>query len=99
MPRKATVRKARKDQRKGKAPTTQAGHFVKEEMDDVKKGKTKVKSRKQAIAIGLSKARQAGVALKDSRKKTKAKKKTTAKKSTARKSSRKSSTHVLPKSA
>jgi hypothetical protein len=61
MPEKRTVEKAKKAKREGKAPTTQAGAFVEEEMREVKAGKTRVKSRKQAIAIGLSKARRAGV--------------------------------------
>jgi hypothetical protein len=63
MPWKTTLKRARKDRSEGKAPTTQAGEFVKEEMEHVKRGKHGVKSRKQAIAIGLSKARRAGVKL------------------------------------
>jgi hypothetical protein len=61
MPQKKTKQRARQAKRKGKAPTTQAGEFVKEEMHHKKRGKHPVKSRKQAIAIGLSKARKAGV--------------------------------------
>lgn len=61
MPTTRTVKKAQESKREGKAPSTQAGHFVKEEMDHVKKGKHGVKNKKQAIAIGLSKARQSGV--------------------------------------
>lgn len=61
MPSKTTVKKAKKDKREGKAATTQAGEFVKEEMHHAKEGKHKVRSPKQAIAIGLSKARRAGV--------------------------------------
>jgi hypothetical protein len=68
MPEKTTIERARRDRREGKAPTTQAGEFVREEMDHVKRGKHGVKSRKQAIAIGLSKARRAGVDLKPPRK-------------------------------
>jgi hypothetical protein len=64
MPEKKTVRRARKDARQGKAPTTQAGEYVHEEMEHVKKGKHGVASKKQAIAIGLSKARRSGVKLK-----------------------------------
>jgi hypothetical protein len=61
MPSKTTIEKARKARRQGKAPTTQAGEFVKEEMRHAKQGKHPVRSKKQAVAIGLSKARRAGV--------------------------------------
>ena len=61
MPEKKTLQRARRAKRQGKAATTQAGAFVGEEMRHKKSGKHKVKSRKQAIAIGLSKARRAGV--------------------------------------
>lgn len=64
MPEKATIARARADKRAGKAPSTQAGEFVKEEMDHIREGKHGAKSAKQAIAIGLSKARRAGVAIK-----------------------------------
>lgn len=64
MPEKRTLERAKKAKREGKAPTTQAGAFVKEEMDHVSKGKHGVASKKQAIAIGLSKARRSGVKLK-----------------------------------
>src|SRR5438128_12113549 len=63
MPEKQTINRARKDAREGKAPTTQAGEFVHEEIDHIRKGKHGARSTKQAIAIGLSKARRAGVAL------------------------------------
>lgn len=63
MPTARTIGRAVKGKREGKAPSTQAGKFVKEEMHDLKRGKRNVTSRKQAIAIGLSKARQAGVKL------------------------------------
>jgi len=63
MPEKKTIRRARRDAAEGKAPTTQAGEFVREEMEHVREGKHGVKSKKQAIAIGLSKARRAGVQL------------------------------------
>ena len=62
------MERARSDKRLGKAATTQAGEFVREEMHHKKTGKHPVKNRKQAIAIGLSKARRAGVALKKPRK-------------------------------
>src|SRR5229473_851580 len=63
MPEKRTVERARKDAREGKAPSTQAGEFVREEMDHIREGKHGARSTKQAIAIGLSKARRAGVKL------------------------------------
>jgi hypothetical protein len=63
MPDKKTMRRARKDAREGKAPSTQAGEFVREEIEHVREGKHGVRSTKQAIAIGLSKARRAGVKL------------------------------------
>ncbi|CUS39558.1 conserved hypothetical protein [Candidatus Nitrospira nitrificans] len=63
MPTARPRRRAEKAKREGKAPTTQAGEFVKEEMHDLKRGKRNVTSRKQAIAIGLSKARRAEVKL------------------------------------
>ena len=64
MPEKRTINRARKDAKQGKAPTTQAGEFVREEMDHIREGKHGARSTKQAIAIGLSKARRAGVKLK-----------------------------------
>ncbi len=63
MPEQETVRRAREDAREGKAATTQAGEFVHEEIEHVRKGKHGARSTKQAIAIGLSKARRAGVKL------------------------------------
>src|SRR5690348_8168243 len=63
MPRKETVRKAREDKRAGKSPSTQAGEFVREEIEDIRRGKHGARSPQQAIAIGLSKARRAGVDL------------------------------------
>jgi hypothetical protein len=63
MPERETVRRARKDAAEGKAPTTQAGEFVREEIEHIRKGKHGARSAKQAIAIGLSKARRAGVKL------------------------------------
>ena len=65
MPERQTIERARQDAREGKPPTTQAGEFVREEMHHASEGKHPVKSRKQAIAIGLSKARQAGVKIPD----------------------------------
>jgi len=63
MPEKKTLQRARKDKREGKAPSTQAGEFVRETMEHIRKGKHGARSTKQAIAIGLSKARRAGVKL------------------------------------
>jgi hypothetical protein len=63
MPDKRTIQRARRDEREGKAPSTQAGEFVREEIEHVRKGKHGARSAKQAIAIGLSKARRAGVHL------------------------------------
>jgi hypothetical protein len=68
MPERRTVERARKDKREGKAPTTQAGAFVREEIEHVREGKHGARSTKQAIAIGLSKARRAGVKLKPPKK-------------------------------
>jgi hypothetical protein len=64
MPEKRTIRRARADLRRGKSPTTAAGEFVREEIEHVREGKHGARSTKQAIAIGLSKARRAGVPLK-----------------------------------
>ncbi len=64
MPDPKTLKRAAEDKREGKAPSTQAGEFVREEMEHVREGKHGARSAKQAIAIGLSKARRAGVALK-----------------------------------
>jgi hypothetical protein len=63
MPEKKTIERAREDAREGKAPSTQAGEFVREEMDHIREGKHGARNTKQAIAIGLSKARRAGVKL------------------------------------
>jgi hypothetical protein len=63
MPEKRTLERARKDKRQGKSPSTQAGEFVHEEIEHVREGKHGARSARQAIAIGLSKARRAGVKL------------------------------------
>jgi hypothetical protein len=63
MPEKQTLQRARRDKREGKAPTTQAGEFIREEMHHIREGKHGARSTKQAIAIGLSKARRSGVDL------------------------------------
>jgi hypothetical protein len=67
MPEKQTLRRAREDAREGKSPSTQAGEFVREEMHHIREGKHGAKSSKQAIAIGLSKARRSGVKLRSPR--------------------------------
>jgi len=63
MPEKETLERAEQDKREGKAPSTQAGEFVREEIEHVREGKHGARSAKQAIAIGLAKARRAGVDL------------------------------------
>lgn len=70
MPSKTTVKRAKKAAKQGKAPTTQAGEFVHEEIEHIRRGKHGARSTKQAIAIGLSKARKAGVKLKPPKKGT-----------------------------
>ncbi|TIN18188.1 MAG: DNA-binding protein [Mesorhizobium sp.] len=63
MPDKRTIEKAREDKREGKSPSTQAGEFVREEIEKIRQGKHGARSPQQAIAIGLSEARRAGVDL------------------------------------
>lgn len=63
MPKAVAIKRARRDARQGKKPTTQAGEFIREEMHEYRKGSGNVRSRKQAVAIGLSEARRAGVKL------------------------------------
>lgn len=70
MPEKETLERAQEDAREGKSPSTQAGEFVREEMHHIREGKHGARSTKQAIAIGLSKARRAGVKLQRPRKGT-----------------------------
>jgi hypothetical protein len=67
MPTQKTKDAAERDRRQGKAPSTQAGEFVREEIEHIREGKHGARSTKQAIAIGLSKARRAGVRLKPSK--------------------------------
>lgn len=64
MPDRKTINAARRDKKEGKSASTQAGEFVKEEIDHIREGQHGARSAKQAIAIGLSKARRAGVKLK-----------------------------------
>src|SRR5437763_10684527 len=74
MPEKETLERAREDEREGKSPSTQAGEFVREEMEHIREGEHGARSAKQAIAIGLSKARRAGVKLPPPKKDTTSKK-------------------------
>lgn len=71
MPEKETLERAAEDKAEGKSPSTQAGEFVREEIEHVREGKHGARSTKQAIAIGLSKARRAGVKLRPSKKASK----------------------------
>lgn len=68
MPEKKTIERAERDKRQGKSPSTQAGEFVREEIEHIREGKHGARSAKQAIAIGLSKARRAGVKLRPPKK-------------------------------
>ena len=70
MPDKATMDRAKRDKQQGKSASTQAGEFVKHEIDNVRSGKHGVRNTKQAIAIGLSEARRAGVDMKQPKKGT-----------------------------
>jgi len=70
MPRKETIKRARRDKKQGKSASTQAGEFVHEQIKNIRKGRHGARSAKQAIAIGLSEARRAGVQLKPPRKGT-----------------------------
>ena len=70
MPEKKVIKRARRLKRKGKAPTTQAGEFVHEEIKKIRRGEHGARSAKQAIAIGLNEARRAGVKLKPPKKGT-----------------------------
>ena len=63
MPEEEAAERAREDEREGKSPSTQAGEFVREEMEHIREGEHGARSPEQAIAIGLSKARRAGVEL------------------------------------
>ena len=85
MPEKETLERAQEDARDGKSPSTQAGEFVREDIHHIREGKHGAKSTKQAIAIGLSKARKKG---KKVPKRKTAKRKTARRKSATRKSRR-----------
>ncbi|MFL5486859.1 MAG: DUF6496 domain-containing protein [Gemmatimonadaceae bacterium] len=70
VPEAETIERAHQDEREGKSPSTQAGEFVREEMHHVREGKHGARSTKQAIAIGLSKARRSGVKLRPPKRRT-----------------------------
>ncbi len=74
MPEEEPIERAKEDAREGKLPSTQAGEFVREEIEHIREGKHGARSAKQAIAIGLSKARRAGVKLPPPKKGTVSKK-------------------------
>ncbi|MFL5783923.1 MAG: DNA-binding protein [Bacteriovoracaceae bacterium] len=101
MPERKTIKKAQQDKRRGKSASTQAGEFVKEEIDHIREGKHGAKNARQAIAIGLSKARASGVSIPDKKGKKAAtsghihKKKVSAKRSRAgERRLKKESTHA-----
>ena len=73
MPEETTIERAKRKAREGRSPSTQAGEFVREEIEHIRQGKHGARSTKQAIAIGLSKARKAGVALQPREKKARTK--------------------------
>lgn len=85
MPEEKTVAKAVEDKREGKSASTQAGEFVHEQIEHIRKGKHGARSTKQAIAIGLSEARRAGVKAKPSKTASKSTKKTVARDTAAAK--------------
>jgi hypothetical protein len=84
MPEEKVVERAKQDKEEGKSPSTQAGEFVREEMHHVREGKHGAQSPQQAIAIGLSKARRAGVDLPAPKRSTSAKTRAQAKRDTAK---------------
>ena len=90
MPEKGTRKRAAAKRRRGNAPSTQAGEYVREEMHHKRSGKHPVKNRKQAIAIGLSKARQSGVDVpkRGSKSRSRSASKSRTRRKTARRSSR-----------
>jgi len=96
MPEQETLERAHEDAREGKAPSTQAGEFVREEMHHVREGKHGARSTEQAIAIGLSKARRAGVRIprKGTAAKNASRKRTSSRKSTRKRPSAKRSRAV-----
>lgn len=91
MPTQSTAAKARKKLKEGKSPSTAAGEFVHEEIEHVREGKHGARSPKQAIAIGLSKARKAGIPVKSKKKTGSRKKASTSAKSPRKASSKKRS--------
>lgn len=90
MPDKETIKRARADKRAGKSASTQAGEFVKREIEKIREGEHGAKNAKQAIAIGLSEARRAGVEIADKRSSAQRKSKSESAKPSRRSSSSKS---------
>src|SRR5512141_2681066 len=88
MPEKATKQRAERARRSGKSASTQAGEFVREEIHHIREGKHGAKNAKQAIAIGLSKARKAGVPVKQKGKSARPARKSAAKPKSAKSSPR-----------
>jgi predicted transcriptional regulator len=86
MPKKSTVKRAAAAKKSGKAPSTQAGEYVREQMDKLKEGSPRVANRKQAIAIGLSEARKEGVKVPNPPKISASAKKSSTKKAASKKS-------------
>lgn len=97
MPEKRTIKKAQAAKRQGKSASTQAGAFVHEAIDHVRKGKHGAKNTKQAIAIGLSEARRSGVDIADKSKKKTSKKSTAKKATSAKKTTAKKATSTTKK--
>jgi len=93
MPQKSTIERARKDAREGKSPSTQAGEFVRKVIHAIREGKHGARSPKQAIAIGLSEARRAGVKLPKAPKGTVSRKKEEQAKKSSKSTSRASTAH------
>jgi hypothetical protein len=90
MPEKATIKRARKAAAEGKSPSTQAGEFVREEIHHIRQGKHGARSPEQAVAIGLSKARRAGIKLRPPKHK---RKRTSRKRSPKRETGRRAVSH------
>ncbi len=89
MPKKSTVKRAAAARKSGKAPSTQASEYVREQMDKLKEGSPRVANRKQAIAIGLSEARKEGVKVPNPPKKSASAKKSSVKKASPKKAATK----------
>lgn len=88
MPERTAIERARRDKRAGKSPSTQAGEFVREEIEHIREGKHGARSTEQAIAIGLSRARKAGIAVPAQGKRASSKRASTSPKKAARAASK-----------